>query len=433
MDKAKEELAIFGGEKKVKLPPNEKWVKVTEAVKNTVLNLMDNQIVRIADGTGIIAEFESNFANMVGTRYALAMNCGTASLHSAYFAVGVGPGDEVIVPTYTWHATITPIIHCAAMPVFCDIDANSLTADPNDIERKITSNTKAICVVHVWGNVCDMDRIMDIADHHNIAVIEDCSHAHGAAWKGRKVGSFGKVGCFSMHGEKAVSGGECGVATTDDPEMFDYMVLLGLFGRKKIGVNKTINEIGDMSLGVKYRAHPWAIAMANEDLKRLDELNSARTKNYEFINDRLRNCPGIEVIDAIPEASRGGYLNYKFKLTNEVIKIADRNRIVAAMVAEGVPVEACRYTTFPWGAGLLHTVPLFTGFDRRLLGGCFYDHTLKAEEEAKHYQVSSLPVAEDVLKRLISMHAYADVSKESLIDICKGIYKVMENVEKLVQ
>ena len=426
-----EKLAVSGGERAVKNPPNEKWIKVTDKVKKAVLGLMDSQVIRIADASGIIAEFESNFSKMVGAGYGLAMSCCTVGLHSAYFAVGVGPGDEVIVPTYTWHASINPIIHCSATPVFCDIDPDSLTADPDDIERKITSKTKAISITHVWGNVCNMDRIVDIAERHKIALIEDCSHAHGASWKGRKVGSFGDVGCFSLHGSKAVSGGECGIVTTNSPEIFDKIVLLGLFGRKKTGCNEEINKVGEMSLGVKYRPHPWAIAMANEDLKRLPELNKRRTENYKYINSRLRDCSGIEVIDPIPGAIRGGYLNFKFKLSKKVVGIVNRERVVEAMVAEGVPVAVDRYSVFPYKYGLLHCAPLYTTFDRRSIGGCFYDPTLTKEEEEKYKQTPFLPNAQDIATRLIETPAFADVTPGSLEEICTAIIKVMKNIKYL--
>ncbi len=422
-------LAILGGEKAVKVPPRERWCKVDDDVKAAVLALLDQGTLSIGGGSGVVGEFEAAFAAMAGTRYALSMNSGTATLHSAYFAVGVGPGDEVLVPTYTWHATITPILHCAATPVFCDIDPWSLTIDPADIERKITPRTKALCVVHVFGNVCDMDRVCAIAREHRLALIEDASHAHGATWQGKPVGSFGDVGCFSMQGAKAVSGGEAGVAVTSDPALLDRMILLGHFGRQRVGVDEAINLIGDMSLGAKYRPHPWAIAMANADLKRLPELNRRRTENYAFLNDRLRDCPGIEVIDPLPGAGRAAYLEFKFKLSREALAIADRPRIVAAMAAEGAPVTADRYSDLNYTYGLLHTAPLFTTINRRAFGGCFYDPTLTPEEERR--PAPSLPVAEDLARRLISLPPFTDVARESLEEVAGAMRKVMEHLGDL--
>lgn len=429
----KSKLAVLGGPKAVTGKSNPKWNKLDDSVRKAILAHIEKRECSISLNKGPIADFEAAFARAIGTKYALAMNSGTATLHSAYFAVGVGPGCEVIVPTYTWHATITPIIHCAATPVFCDIDPRTLTADPADIERKITGKTKAICVVHVWGNVADMDRIGAIARKHKLALIEDCSHAHGAEWKGRKVGSIGDVGCFSMQGVKPVSGGEAGVATMNDVDLYDRMVLLGHFGHRKLGRNKAILSVGDMSLGTKYRPHTWAIAMASQDLKKLPLLNRKRTANYEFMNRMLKNCPGIELVEPLPGARRGGYLEFKFKLSREVLKIASRERIVEAILAEGAPVHADRYSSFNYTYGLLHTAPLFTTFDRRALGGCFYDPTLTPVEEKKYRQIVSLPVAEDMAQRLISTTAFIDDDRQWIKQVCRAIIKVMNQAQALTK
>jgi len=423
----KNELALFGGPKTLSTPVVETWRKIDRNVKNAVNLLMDDGICTLPGGTGVVQEFETAFANMIGTRHALAMNSGTSTLHSAYVAAGVGPGDEVLVPTYTWHATITPVLHCSATPVFCDIDPRTLTIDPDDIERKITSRTKAIAVVHVWGNVCDMDRILSIAARHKLVVIEDCSHAHGASWKGRKVGSMGAIGCFSCQGPKAVSGGELGVAVTNDSELYDKMILLGHFGRGKIGQDKAIRSVGDMSLGSKYRAHAWAVAMGNEDLKRLPELNAKRKRNFEILNEGIRGCVGLEPVHVHPGAERGGYLEYKFILTEEILKIASRDRIIEAVQAEGVPLAADRYSNFNYTYGLLHTAPLFTTFDLRSLGGCYYD----PKSAGKSGSVVSLPHSESVAGRLVGMEAYVGVDTETVTQMAVGIRKVMDQVESL--
>ncbi len=419
-------LALLGGPPAVTTPPRERWVQVNDAVKAAVNVLLDQGVISVGGPTGIIGEFEAAFAAMAGSRHALAMNSGTATLHCAYFAVGIGPGDEVLLPAYTWHASATPIIHCAATPVFCDICPETLTIDPDDVERRITERTKALCVVHVFGNVCDMDRLCDIAQRNDLALIEDASHAHGALWQGKPVGSFGHIGCFSLQGAKAVSGGEAGVAVTDDPALLDRMILLGHFGRPRQGVVEVVNTIGDMSLGTKYRAHPWAIAMATVGLQRLPELNERRTANYEHLNDRLRDCPGLEVIDALPGATRGGYLEYKFKLTAQAVQAVSRERIVEAMRAEGAPVTADRYSDLNFTYGLLHAAPLFTTVNRRELGGCFYDPT-RPEPPVK----PSLPVAETLNQRLISLPGYIDVTRESLTEVAAAMHKVMAHLEDL--
>lgn len=419
-------LALQGGPRAVTNPPRERWVPVNAEVKAAVNALLDEGVISLGGPTGIVGEFEAAFAAMTTTRHALAMNSGTATLHSAYFAVGVGPGDEVLVPAYTWHASATPIIHCAATPVFCDINPRSLTLDPDDVARRITARTKAICAVHVWGNVCDMDRLGDLARRHDLALIEDASHAHGAQWQGRPVGSLGHIGCFSLQGGKAVSGGEAGIAVTNDPALYDRMVLLGHFGRPRLGAVEVVNTIGDMSLGAKYRPHPWALAMANVGLKRLPELNARRTANCAFLSEQLRDCPGLEAVVPLPGATRGGYLEYKFLLTPAALQVAPRERIVEAMAAEGAPVTADRYSDLNFTYGLLHAAPLFTTVDRTRLGGCFYDPT-RPEAPAP----PALPVAEDINRRLISLPGFIDVSRESLAEVAGAMRKVMAHLSDL--
>ena len=422
-------LAMHGGEKAVLVDGTDRWPLILkDDVMRRISALLDAGIITIADGSGIIAEFEAAYKALVGTRYALTMNSGTATLHSAYFAVGAGPGTEVIVPSYTWHASVTPVLHCAATPVFADIDPQTLTIDPADIQRKITERTRAICVVHTWGNVADMDRIMSIASARGIAVIEDASHAHGAIYKGRPVGSIGDIGCFSLQGVKAVSGGEAGVATTNNPELFDRMVLLGHFGRgPKAEGQRKFDSLGDMSLGTKYRPHAFAVALATSQLGRLQDLNHKRSHNYALLNDRLRNIAGVELVEPREGCTRGGYLEFKFKVARDVLGRVSLERIEAALNAEGAPFQKDRYSSMNFTYGLLHQAPLFTSFDRRLVGGCFYDtKTYSGPQESV-----SLPVTEDVCTRLLSTYAFVDVEEAYLHQLADAFIKVLANVNTL--
>ncbi|MBN2308748.1 MAG: DegT/DnrJ/EryC1/StrS family aminotransferase [Candidatus Hydrogenedentes bacterium] len=422
-------LAVHGGPKAVSASGTGRWEAIPAAeAKRAIGGLLDQGVITISNGTGIVGEFEAAFRDLVGTRYALTTNNGTATLHSAYFAVGVGPGTEVLVPSYTWHASITPVLQCGATPVFCDIEPDTLVIDPDDIERKITGRTRAICVVHTWGNVADMDRIMPLAQAHGIAVVEDASHAHGALYKGRPVGSIGDVGCFSMQGAKAVSGGESGVITTDDPELFDRMILLGHFGRGPKGEGAhTFDELGDMSLGSKYRPHPFAIALAHCQLKRLPELNRHRTRNYAILNDALRDVEGIETVEPREGCVRGGYLEFKFKASRAVVDRVPVERIEEALQAEGAPVKKDRYSNLNFTYGLLHKAPLFTTFDRRTVGGCFYDPTAYAGP----VEAPTLPVTEDVCGRLLSTYAFVDVDEAYLLEIAGAFRKVMGHLDEL--
>ncbi|MBI5092626.1 MAG: DegT/DnrJ/EryC1/StrS family aminotransferase [Candidatus Hydrogenedentes bacterium] len=426
---AKEILALHGGPRAVTASSQDRWPHVpVEAAAQRIRELLEQGTISIADGSGIIADFEEAFRAMTQSRFALTMNNGTATLHSAYFAVGAGPGTEVIVPSYTWHASITPILHCAATPVFCDIEPDTLVADPADIARKITPKTRAICVVHTWGNVADMDPIMDLAKQHGLFVIEDASHAHGALYKGRPVGGIGHIGCFSLQGAKAVSGGEAGVATTNDPELLDRMVLLGHFGRMGRGQgNRTFDHLGDMSLGAKYRPHPFAVALAQCQLDRLPDLNRMRTRNYAILNERLRDVPGVEIVEPRPGCQRGGYLEFKFKIARDIAERVSLDAVEKALQAEGAPVAKDRYSNLNFTYGLLHKAPLFTTFDRKTIGGCFYD---PVSYSAPAPEVT-LPVTEDVCRRMLGTFAFVDVEEQYLLQIGHAFGKVMANLDQI--
>ncbi|HQE83495.1 MAG TPA: DegT/DnrJ/EryC1/StrS family aminotransferase, partial [Candidatus Hydrogenedentes bacterium] len=143
----------------------------------------------LSGGTPVVREFEEAWRKHIGSRFCVSVMNGTSALYSAYFGVGVGPGDEVICPVNTWICTIAPALLLGAKPVFCDIDPETLMLDPEDVKRKITDKTRCICAVHLWGNVCDMDALLALGKQHGIPVLEDCSHAHGAVYKGKMCGA----------------------------------------------------------------------------------------------------------------------------------------------------------------------------------------------------------------------------------------------------
>ncbi len=421
-------LAIKGGPREVKGLFPSPWTRVKRAavLSRDVLSMMP-RIARgkttIGDGSKIVAKFEKAFRNLTGSEYALAMNSGTATLHSAYFAVGVGPGDEVIVPAYTWHASATPVLQCNATPVFCDVDPRTLNADPDDIEKRITKRTKAICVVHVWGNPAEMDRIMEIANRHNIAVIEDASHAHGGVYKGKALGTWGAVGCFSLNQKKAVDAGEGGVAVTDDPRLFDRMLILGHFGRIQKGQAGPTFDFGDMSLGLKYRPHQCAMYLAVASLKRLDRLNKQCTRSWGWLCDELRDVPGIRAPETLPGATRGGFQAYVLVYEGEALGGPTREEFVKAARKERVPLTADRYSQVNYTYGMLHKAPLFTTINRpEQIGGGAYDPTRSWEETV---QTASLPVSERLSTQLVSMPRLDTASQRYVRSCGRAIKKVL--------
>ncbi len=423
----REKLAIHGGSRTVRGLFPTPWTRLKNAVALTkdVLTMIP-RIARgkttIGDGSKIVARFEKSFKKVTGSEYALAMNSGTATLHSAYFAVGAGPGTEVIVPAYTWHATATPILQCGATPVFCDIDPDTLTADPDDVERRITPRTRAISVVHVWGNPCEMDRIGDIARRHNLAVVEDCSHAHGAVYQGKPIGAWGQIGCFSLNASKAVDGGEAGVAVTDDPVLFDRMLLFGHYGRIHRGQAANTFDIGDMSLGHKFRPHQCAMHLAMGSLRRLEGLNRRSAKAWEWLCDELRDAVGIRAQGTLPGAVRGGYQSFVLIYRGAEMGGPSRKEFVDAAQAEGVPLTEDRYSQINFTYGMLHKAPLFTTFDRRELGGVTYDPTRSWEEVTR---TVTLPNCERLSQQLVSLPRLEGASQRYVRGCGRAMKKVL--------
>jgi dTDP-4-amino-4,6-dideoxygalactose transaminase len=416
-------LAIDGGTPAVTLPYRERWRNVQRPGLAAIARMGRKDVNTLAKGEGPIAEFERDFAALCGTRYALAMNSGTATLHSAYFAAGVGPGDEVIVPSYTFFASAAPILQCGGTPVFCDVDPITLTADPDDVERRITPRTKAICVVHLWGNPAPMDRFADLARRHGVALIEDCSHAHGATYQGRTVGSWGDIGCFSLQGMKAVSGGEAGIATTDDPVLFDRMLLLGHYGRLKKGQAADTFATDNLALGLKYRPHPYAILLAQASLERLPELNRRRRRNYEILTAELEGSDALSTVPTTPDAVRGGFLEYIVRYDAERAGGWSAERFIAAARAEGVPIEQERYAAIGKDGHPLHMSPIFTTLDVSSLGG-------NLAQTRSHTPDGSLPVTESLPGRLLTMHPLTKVPERFVRECGRALRKVADGAAR---
>ena len=414
------DLAIFGGPRAVRAEYKEGWRQVRPSDLKPILAAAREDINTEAKGEGPIAEFERQFAQLTGSQYALAMNSGTAALHSAYFALGVKPGTEVIVPGYTFFATAAPILQCGGRPVFCDVDPETLLADPDDVERRITPRTRAICVVHLWGNPAPMDRFREIARRHNLGLIEDCSHAHGALYRNRPVGSWGDIGCFSLQGPKAVSGGEAGIAVTDNPVLFDRMLALGHYGRLKAGQAKNTFDTDYLSLGVKYRPHLYGILLAAGSLSRLPELNRRRQRNYDILFEELAGCEAVQPIQTTPEAVRGGFLEFIVRYTPEKAGNWKSSEFLEAAQAEGVPISKERYARLGKSKRMLSETPIFTTLDSAELGGY-----LEASRAPGNSLVQSdLPVVRNLAGRLLTLPPFTKVSERFVRECAAALRKV---------
>jgi dTDP-4-amino-4,6-dideoxygalactose transaminase len=237
-----------------------------------------------------VATFEKEFAQRMGVKYSIAVSGGTGALMCCLAALGIGPGDEVIVPGYTFIASISSIILSRAIPVLAEID-ESLTIDPEDIKRKITKKTKAIMPVHMLGNPADMDEIMKIAKEHNLYVIEDCCQAAGASYKGKMVGSIGDIAAFSLNSFKTITAGDGGIVVTNDYNLYEKAFGFHDQGHKpyRMGV-----EIGNRSIiGMNMRINELTGAVALAQLRKLDNIVTTLRKNKSKLKKMISSIPGI--------------------------------------------------------------------------------------------------------------------------------------------
>jgi len=248
-----------------------------EAVRKVILS------GNFVSGKNVVA-FENAFSSYIGVSEASAVNSGTAALHLALSVLGIGPGDEVIVPALTFMSTVTSVFHQNAIPVFADIDNESFCISPADIKKRITDRTKAIIPVHLYGNAAEMDEIMKIAEEFGLFVIEDCAQAHGTEYKGKRVGSIGHIGAFSFFATKQMTTGEGGIIVSDNYEWIAKSKQIrnhGMTGRDD-------HEV----LGYNYRMNEMAAAIGLVQLRKLGELNEKRIENSLFLLDKLREKAG---------------------------------------------------------------------------------------------------------------------------------------------
>lgn len=234
-----------------------------------------------------VTQFEESFSKYCGTRYGVAVSNGTVALHLALVALGIGKGDEVIVPDITFAATINAVIYTGAMPIIVDIEEDSWCIDPDEIEKAITPNTKVIIPVHIYGQPCDMGRICDIARKYNLYIVEDCAEAHGAEWNNKKVGSFGIISCFSFFGNKVITTGEGGMCVTNSAELNDKMRVLRDHGMSR--ERKYYHEV----IGFNYRMTNLQAAIGLAQTERVDEILEWREKVEEEYRDIFSKINGI--------------------------------------------------------------------------------------------------------------------------------------------
>jgi len=427
-----EKLALLGGPKTVtmheELQAANRWPVIGEEEIEAVVAAMKEP-----DIYAPIAEFEKEFAAYHGAKYALAHNNGTSSIQAAYFAVGVGPGDEVLCPAYTWHLSVSQVLTLHAIPVFCDVDPRTGSIDPEDLKRRITPQTKAINVLHPFGAVAPMDEIMAIAREQGIPVIEDCSHAHGALYKGRKVGTIGDIGCFSLQAAKLLTAIEGGILITNNAEYYERAVVLGHYERiPRLTSEKYRRYVPtDMRapqaptcFGYKYRMHPWAAAFGRVQLRKLEQISAARRRNLEYLTDAiLPLSDGLVPPYEAPGTCRT-WLNYICQYYPEKMQGVSRDRFVEALNAEGLPATTGRAGYLP-----VYWNPLYEERNMWAEGIPFDAPYVKRKVD---YSRGICPQAEAIWQRTVGLPTFPHPCDKALLDQCIGaIDKVIRNLDRL--
>ncbi len=345
-------LALSGGPRTLDRERAGSWKEplVSEAAIETVVDMMRKGDISRSPS---VEAFEERFASYIGVKYAIALTNGTAALTSAFFASGIGPGDEVILPSYTFWASAAPIRMLGATAVFCDVQKHTYNMDPKDVERRITDRTAAVVPVDCWGNPADMDAILKIARKHDLVVIDDASHAHGATWKEKKVGSYADISCFSLQASKLLTGGESGVLVTDNREYYERAIAFGRATKiRDLPEDSPWRRFWLTGFGNKFRSHPLAIAIANDGLERLDERNQAIWENARYFEDGISDLPCIR-LQAVDERAYRTYAYHYLRYDETKLEGVSLAAFAEALAAEGVRVGKC-------GFGWLHGAPLFT-------------------------------------------------------------------------
>jgi perosamine synthetase len=288
----KGQLAIHGGPHTVPEGLMKQWPEITQEDKDAVMAVLERNILSGVHGPEASA-LEKEWAEFTGSKHVLSFNSGTAALHSALFAAGVGPGDEVITTAFSFSGTFHPILQQNAVPIFVDVDTRTYNIDVGKIEAKITDRTKVLMPVHIHGLPADMDEIMALAKRHNLIVIEDACQAHGATYKGKVAGTIGDMGCFSLNVTKNLSGGEGGFLNTDNEEYAERARMIRTFGEKVGKEKEKIRPYYSYTIGWNYRTQELPAAFARSQLKRLPHYNSIAQRNGQYLSQELGKIKGL--------------------------------------------------------------------------------------------------------------------------------------------
>lgn len=389
------ELAILGGKpiRETYLPYGRQLIEEDD-LKAVVESLKSDYLT-----TGpTISQFESLFAKKVGATYAVAVINGTAALHIACLAAGIGPGDEVITSPMTFAASANAVLYAGGTPVFCDIDPLTYNIDINAIEALINEKTKAIIPVHYTGLPCPMDELRELAQKYNLTIIEDGAHALGATYKGQLVGALSDMTTFSLHPVKHITTGEGGVITTNNPKLYEKLILLRTHGITR-NPDLMVENHGpwyyeQLDLGYNYRITDFQCALGISQLNKCEDFQAVRDEIVAFYDESLSQIDGI-VLQKRPEDSKSAHHLYVIQLDLTKIKV-DRRAVYDALLKENIGVN-------------VHYVPVYWHPFYRNIG----------------FKKGLCPVAENLYERIISIPLFHGMTRADAQNVVDAIKKVV--------
>ena len=434
MEKSIEKLAIEGGPK-AKTTPNYPMypggLEIGEEEKKELMEVIERKYLFRYYGPeefpSKVRELEIEFAKKMGSKHALAVNSCTSALITSLIACGVGPGDEVILPGYTFFASCAAIVAAKAIPVIAEVD-ETLTLDPDDLEKKITPYTKAVIPVHMRGVPCNMDRIMKIAKEHNLKVVEDTAQAIGGTYKGKHLGTFGDCGCFSFQYHKIITAGEGGIIVTKDDRLYDrcmgYHDAAACWRPDRFGEER---YKGELFCGVNYRMGELSGAVLLAQLRKLDKLLSLMRRNQTIIINGIKEIKGIKVRPVNdPEGDVG--ICVIFYLPKEEIV----DEFVQALQAEGIAATGRSKIALTPGKvskGLpdWHIYSYWEHIIKKATAnkkGCPYTCPYYKGNAPDNYSPEMCPKMLEYLNRSVHLDVPAQLTEEDCRKIAKGIGKV---------
>ena len=337
----------------------------------------------------MIRRFEAAIADYVGVRHAVGVSSGTAALHLAMIAAQLGPGDEVITTPFSFVASANCILYVGATPVFVDIDPITLNVDPQRVEEAITPRTQALLPVHIFGQPCAMDQLMESARTHQLLVIEDACEALGAEFEGRRAGTFGSCAAFAFYPNKQMTTGEGGMLVTDDGAWADLFRSLRNQGRDQSGT-----WLNHVRLGYNYRLGELSAALGVAQMERIDGLLEKRARVADWYQERLAGVAGVTMPQIAPQTSRMSWFLYVVRLAPHL----DRDTILGRLAEEGVPAR-----------------PYFTPL-----------HLQPFYRERFGFQVGDFPVAEQVARSTLALPFSSLMTEAQVDDVCQTLGVVIQ-------